>query len=355
MTKQENRYEIGSEFHWPGVPHGPYLSWPEPHRMFASGREALLCVWRILQNNNINTLFVPDYFCHEVVTWWGQQGVIIRRYVDGPHMTSPVWKSLTASQGDSVLAVNYFGVRDENIWGKWKNANKEVLLIEDHSHDPLSDWAYYSQADYAFASLRKTFPVPDGAILWAPKGLPLPDEPSKGDWSGSALKLAAMVLKKDYLEGAGEHVKDVFRDLQERGESMYGEADASAVSPWSRFLLALGYPVIWREQREKNVKTLLRLIFTHRSIQPLFTEWPDHNCPFNAVLLFASKECRDQCRSRLISAGIYPSVHWELSSSATSGALALSTRILTIPVDQRYDDEDMKYIASILSKCSDYD
>lgn len=355
MASLVETYEIGSEFHWTGVPKGPFLPWPEPHRTFASGREALFSVWRILQNGNMNLLFVPDFFCDEVVTWWEKQGIIICRYVDGPHMASPVWESLTASQGDAVLAVNYFGVRDGNIWEKWKNTNEGILLIEDHSHDPLSGWAYHSQADYAFASLRKTFPAPDGAILWSPKGLPLPDEPLKGDWSGSALKLAAMVIKKDYLEGAGEQVKDIFREFQGKGESMFGETETSAVSPWSRFLLASGYPVAWREQREKNVKTLLALISTHPTIQPLFTEWPGNHCPFNVVLLFTSKDARNQCRSRLISAGVYPSVHWELNCDSPLETLALSNRIMTLPVDQRYGEEDMKYIASILLKCSDND
>lgn len=355
MDFLDKHWEVGSEFHWMGVPQGPFLTWPEPYRMFTSGRAALLSVWRVLQNDNINSLFVPDYFCHEVVSWWEQQGVMIRRYVDGPHMTSPMWESLAASQGDGVLAVNYFGMRDGNIWEEWINTNKGIVLIEDHSHDPLSGWAYHSQADYAFASLRKTFPVPDGAILWSPKGLPLPDELLKGDWSGSALKLAAMVIKKDYLEGAGEQLKDTFREFQGKGESMFGETETSVVSPWSRFLLASGYPVAWREQREKNVKILLALISTHPSVQPLFNEWPDNHCPFNVVLLFTSNDARNQCRSRLISAGVYPSVHWELNCPAPAEALTLSCRIMTIPVDQRYGEEDMKRIASILLKRSDND
>jgi len=353
MKTSEKQYEIGSDFHWVGICPGTCLDWPSPYRLFTSGRATFLFVWQFLQNNATNTLFVPGYFCAEVVTWWEKQGIVIQRYTDGPHMSSPEWETLSVSPGDAVLAVNYFGVRGRTIWDGWRNSNKDTLLIEDHSHDPLSGWAYHSQADYAFASLRKTFPAPDGAILWSPKGLPLPDEPLKGDWSGSALKLAAMVIKKDYLEGAGEHLKDIFRELQGKGESMFGETENSAVSPWSRFLLASGYPVAWREQREKNVKTLLALISTHPTIKPLFTEWPDNNCPFNIVLLFTSNDARNQCRSRLISAGVYPSVHWELNCAAPSEALALSSRIMTIPVDQRYGEEDMKRIASILLKRSD--
>jgi hypothetical protein len=128
---------------------------------------------------------------------------------------------------------------------------------------------------------------------------------------------------------------------------MFGAVHTVAVSPWSRFLLGFGYPITWREQRKENVKTFLNLISAHPSIQPLFTEWPDSNCPFNAILLFSCKEDRDKYRSRLIGAGVYPSVHWELNSYAPSDFLDLSHRIMTIPVDQRYCQEDMKCIASI--------
>jgi hypothetical protein len=48
-----------------------------------------------------------------------------------------------------------------------RRAASEWLLVEDHSHDPFSPWAVGSSADYAFCSLRKTLPVPDGGLLWS--------------------------------------------------------------------------------------------------------------------------------------------------------------------------------------------
>lgn len=345
--------EIGSEFHWPGVPQGPLHLWPEPCRMTASGRQALLCIWRHLSSKKSRRLFVPAFFCDEVVSWWERQGVTVRRYVDGPNVMSPDWNTLTPSKGDAVLAVNFFGVRDGGAWEGWKRNNDGVLLIEDHSHDPLSGWAFDSKADYAFASLRKLFPVPDGAIFWSPKGLPLPHEPTMGDWTGSALKLAAMVLKQEYFRTGEIAVKDVFRGLQSEGESMLGGEGASAISPWSRFLLGSGYPIAWRNQRKRNVKRFLDLLPTSSSLQPLFTNWPKMGCPFNAVLLLPSQQDRDRLRHRLIDAGIYPAVHWELTHKAPSDILDLSRKIMTIPVDQRYNVKDIDHVASVI--CNEVD
>ena len=47
----------------------------------------------------------------------------------------------------------------------WHREHPSIVLIEDHIHDPLSDWSQSSNADYAVASLRKTLPVPIGAML----------------------------------------------------------------------------------------------------------------------------------------------------------------------------------------------
>ena len=115
MTSLSQNWEVGSDFHWAGMPQGPFLNWPEPYRMFATGREALLAIWRCQGQNTKHSLFVPEYFCNEVETWWQRQGIKIHRYKDSPLMASPVWDSLTVSKGDAVLAVNYFGVRDGKL------------------------------------------------------------------------------------------------------------------------------------------------------------------------------------------------------------------------------------------------
>ena len=95
----------------------------------------------------------------------------------------------------------------------------------------------------------------------------------------------------------------------------------------------------------------LDLMNWNPTVQPLFDKWPQNHCPFNAILVFPDKVFREKYRSRLIQANIYPSVHWVLNGIGSADSVLLSDRIMTIPVDQRYGDDDIRRIAvAILSE-----
>jgi hypothetical protein len=235
------------------------------------------------------------------------------------------------------------------MWKTWRQEHEDIVLIEDHSHDPLSFWTLSSQADYAFASVRKTFPAPDGALVWSPRRVPLPPEPQIQDWKGSALKLAAMIWKREYLARkiAQPAVKTVFRNFQLEGEKLLSGKQDAGISPWSRALLANGAPKSWRRKRERNVRFFLDHFPRGRDIQPLFEKWPEGHCPLNVILVFKSRTLRERFRSRLGKLHIYTSIHWSLPPDASAHALELSERVLTVPVDQRYDSQDLLKILSL--------
>ena len=343
---QLRRWEIGSEFHWMGLPPGPFVPWPEPASWYLLGRHAVADLLRFLPAQT-RRLWVPSYFCHDVTKYW-EDFVQVRNYVDDPRLPKPNWSTLQPAPGDVVLAVNYFGIRDGGSWRYWRE-RKTCILLEDHSHDPASGWARNSKADYAFSSLRKTMPVPDGAILWSPRGLPLPLTPAV-DGSGSALKLAAMIWKCEYLEGrATAAAKSVYRKWQLFGEDTFQQSTVvSSVTPYSREYLAPGVPVNWRRRRAANVRRLIRQLQTWSVGQPLFHSWPSDNVPLGGVLRFSSPEERDLVRKRLEDSNIYCPVHWPAPAHCNPVVRELAATILTIPADQRYRDRDMDRVVRIL-------
>lgn len=349
-TKQakarSNRWEIGSEFHWMGLPPAPFVPWPQPATWYLLGRHALVDLLRNLPVRS-RRLWLPSYFCHDVTDYWRSFCPIVV-YADDPRWPEPNWSTLQPAKNDVVLAVNFFGVRAGEPWKDWREKH-DCILLEDHSHDPVSGWARSSQADYAFSSMRKTMPVPDGAILWSPRRNRLPIMVDT-DLSGSGLKLAAMIWKRDYLDGNTiAATKSVYRQWQRAGEDAFDNSmKVSSASPYSQQYLASGVPVKWRRQRAANVRRLFRHWQISCGFEPMFTSWPSESIPLAAVFRFASQMARDSARRRLEEANVYCPVHWPAPGYCDATVRELAATILTIPADHRYKNSDMDRIACVL-------
>jgi len=299
-----------------------------------------------MKSANSPTLWLPSYFCPEVADCCGRY-CQIREYRDLPHWDGPDWKSLQPEAHDIVLALNYFGIRDGEPWKKWRE-QAHCVLLEDHSQDPFSEWAQTSTADFAFASVRKTLPIADGAVLWSPRGLALPKQPVDGDWSGVALKIAAMIYKGEYLCGSGtDALKTQFRDLQVKGEDLMRQSRISAISPPSFAYVSDGAPTLWRQQRADNARYLLGNLIHSDRAHCMYERWPDGAVPFALPILFPSQSERDACQSLLQKNRIYCPVHW-VCQTTDPDALALSRTILSLPVDQRYMEGDMDCISRVI-------
>jgi hypothetical protein len=344
--------DIGGEFHWLGIPQGPFWPWPEPKKFFSLGRVIVSQIWQqCLPTQENRCLWLPSYFCPDTARYWQSKGIKTCRYLDHPLIPHPKWDTLLPARGDVVLAVNFFGVRSGIFWGNWQESHPDATLIEDHTHDPFSIWARTSRSDYAFASLRKTLPIPDGTIVWSPRKLALPSEPASANWTGSALKLAGMLWKTEYLssQGTGARVKEIFRRFQIEGEEQLKHNPEQEIAPWSYALLEKGYAQSWRQKREQNVRWLITHIPKTEYIKPLFSDWPEGNCPFNLIVIANIPELRDELREYLIVSKIYPPIHWQLAEDADVTALDLSRRIMTIPADHRYNYQDLIRIKTALA------
>jgi hypothetical protein len=348
MNPPEHIWEVGSEFHWCDLPQPPFLPWPAEVRWYLLARHGIAALIQ-LHSAKKPALWLPSYFCPEVAEACRSICELFE-YRDDPRWPEPDWSSLHPAHHDLVLAVNYFGVRSGISWQNWR-VTHECFLVEDHTQDPFSPWCLNSAADYAVASLRKTMPIPDGAVIWSPRALELPQQPDSeaGEWSGSALKTAAMLYKTEYLRGqGGDELKSRFRDLQMRGEQRMRSSSISAVSPYSRAYIENGMPEHWRVQRLRNARYLLNQLPKLKYADLLFQEWPEGAVPFVLLLLFHSQNERDNCQACLQRQRIYCPVHWACQTENIE-AIDLCARILSLPIDQRYAENEMERIAAALN------
>jgi hypothetical protein len=339
LSRTDDRWEQGSDFHLSleaGEASYPWTS--VPHSLWGSGRDALraLLAWGA-EAHGWRRLLVPSYFCQPVVVAI-QREIEVSVYEHGP--TSPARARIEPGPGDVVLVVALFGMSPAPL------ASGGAALIVDFSHDPIGPDAARSTADYAIASLRKTLPLPDGGVLWSPRGLSLPAERSVTPDHASAVldRLSAMTLKQHYLTGQAVDRAEI-RRLSMRGEDAIGQGDISGISAFSRSRL-LTLPVAsWRAARALNLAAFREAVGELPDVQLM-------DAPFAATLIFTEPDARDRVRDALIAARIYPAVLWSLDEPAVGGIPAadvdLAHRILSIHCDYRYTQSDMVRVAEVI-------
>ncbi|MHB1046997.1 MAG: hypothetical protein ACYC4P_13400 [Thermoanaerobaculia bacterium] len=320
--------------------------WLRESRKLASGRDALR--WLLLfgmKRLGWRRLWMPTYSCPQVISSVGELGITLLAYSDGPGFEAAPPKE--CRRNDVIVRVKHFGLKSLQPFP----VPAGVTVIEDHSHDPVSEDVPGSSGDFVFASLRKSLPLPDGAVVWSPRGYRLPVVPAVSERRrlASSERLAGMVLKTLYLGGAGVE-KGLFRRLLTRGEAGIATGAPSAMTPLSEALLRLLPWRAWRRKRRQNFEALVRKAHSDGEFTILR---PDDNCtPFAAIMMFESTEQRDRVRSALIEQRIYPAILWALGEFARRDqkAMSVSSRNLALHCDHRYTFRDMNRVAQSIRR-----
>lgn len=333
--------EFGSDFHYI-VPQGSCGNslrdfFPSAN-YYADGRQALIDLYR---SQGWQRLWVPEYFCYDVIASLKEAGLDLRFYADYPGYTED-GKTLETIQrnghfkpGDAVLRVNYFGTRSYRSPVKLK-----VPVVEDHTHDLIGSWAINSHADWCIASLRKSLPLPEGGMLWSPMGLPLPKSPAVSEENKkiSSIRWEAMRLKARYL--AGKNVeKSAFRVGFVDTEEYFDRADVCALDAGSQEYLQSFDIRGWYNNKRENWELLCDIKKDGvRVLRPENVE-----CyPFSLILVFTSIYDRDRVRRALIEKQIYPAILWSIPHCpADSELFQFSNGMLSIHCDTRYTKEDI--------------
>ena len=86
-------------------------------------------------------------------------------------------------------------------------------------------------------------------------------------------------------------------------------------------------------------------------VEFIFDYLPDDTVPLGALIRIGD---RDRVRQDLRLRRIFCPIHWRLPAEVRAGCFAsaveLSAACLTLPIDQRYDTQDMVYMADILKE-----
>ena len=330
--------EFGSDFHFLSSFNTDCVwlndTFPQAH-LLADGR---LCILALIKQYRWKRIWMPEYFCYNIIEYLRiQTGIEVVFYVDYPgNDDEKIISALSFKDGDVLLRMNYFGLRSFR-----SEKCVPIPVIEDHSHDIIGDWAINSDADWCIASLRKIIPIPEGGILWSPKGLSF-DTNLNQTLSNSELsrkRWKAMEMKGGYLKGDIRE-KELFRTLFLETEDAFDNLELSLIDEKSKYYIEHFDIFNWYNAKRRNWD-ILRKLESNKGIEVILPEFENLN-PFSFIVLFENEEKKERIRRKLIESSIYPAVLWNVPCDAHDVVQYFSKRMLSIHCDGRYTEKDVE-------------
>lgn len=327
---------------------------------FANGRAALRQAIRLASSQvstDADTFLLPAYLCHSMVQPFVEEGVRFEFY--------PVTESLVVdlvglmnrvnNRTLGVLLVHYFGYLQPKSVIEWLQQHRDLFVIEDSTHSWLSSYDQYG--DVTVVSPRKMLPLPDLAWLTinsprARSGLERVPVPKGIDWRFAVSRSLALAIRGIYFRWPSSRVKQLAFSLFHYAEKrLDGRVLVRQSSSLSKALFRYFPLRHYAKARRKNYRFLLEGVSQLCCIRPLFAQLPEEVVPLGFPILTNE---RDWVKVKLVEASIYPPIHWLLPAEIDPGQFPLSTaissKVLTIPIDQRYEERHMQYVLDRLQQ-----
>lgn len=288
-----------------------------------SGRN---CFKFILLNRHYRRIYIPSYCCGALLKTISQTGTDYLLYQINEHF-EPIL-NVPLSNDEALLYINYFGICDAVVN---KLAKKFSNLIIDNSQ------AFFSTAILGcdtFYSPRKFFGVPDGGYLYTNL---VPPKNLKQDCSYGRFR--HLLLRIDKNAPAGYNAF-------QRNERRIDILLLRSMSPLTqRLLCSIDYEWV-KQVRINNFSYIHKAlgIFNNLSIDISQLSGPLVYPQSPLVYPFLNKKV---AKKYLIDNKIYVPIFWpelQHTFSKKSFEYVLSHDVIYLPVDQRYNENDMEFI-----------
>jgi hypothetical protein len=301
------------------------------HATFRTARSALAA---LLAQRGARRVWLPAYICDAVVQ--ASAGIEIVWYDAGPRLRVETARFSGLKPGDAVLAVDYFGRSPEPAFRAFAASRPDVLWIEDRAQALAPDAPAWGEV--LLYSARKLIGAADGALMISAAALPQPDAAHDPD-EETALWAPEDARAAD-LDGTSA---SAWFALFQRREAAFGVDRAPMSQRSHRALTHVEAQPVIRRRRANYARLLGRLAD--------FALWPQTEPDFAPLAFPVLVEARDAVAALMGARGIFCARHWSHLPCPKDGfadAWALSTRMLSIPCDQRYDQPDMDRVADAL-------
>ncbi len=283
------------------------------------------CLLYEIEAYGIKRILLPDYLCDSVAAACKGAGVSVGFYSVGVDFL-PAW-DFDVAEDQWLYLVDYFGQLSDASVDQAKKIAGERLIVDETQ-------GFFQKPREGVDTLyttRKYFGVSDGGFLYTDARV---DRILEQDESHARMS---------YLLGRFERPASEFYSEASENNDFFATEPAKRMSLLTENILrSLDYPAIV-ESRERNYRVLETLVGERNSLDISMPPGP-----FAYPLLVADGPT---ARSALAKQGIYVPTLWPNvveSGRVGSAAYEFSRNIMPLPVDQRYQEDDMALIAQAL-------
>jgi len=312
------RLPIGGEMHQAPDPLFRYVT--------DSGRSSLRLALRALAGRR---LALPNFLCSTIVDVVRASRIEHGFY--GVNADLSIDYASLGSDFDALYVIDYFGKPVEVDLAR---IPPRTVIVQDAVFEPAPGDVAHPQNWIWFNSFRKISPLADGSALASTRELDARDiRPGPAPYA--EVKRRARTAKARFLdEGAGS--EDGYLELFQEGERLLdAQTEMYSISPHSSSALLRFQETLADETKVRQHNyDLLRGELGELAIEL------GHGFK---TLYVMNVPRRDALRQHLARHRVYLPVHWPDPYGLNN---PLSDRILSIPVDSRYGERELMYVAS---------
>lgn len=278
--------------------------------------------------DEIEKLYIPYYTCPVVWEHLFFSGKVYFYRID---KNLEIAEDIELGAHDYIVANNYFGIKDQYIEELSKKYGNHLII-----DNAQAFFAPVIPDTYAFYSPRKFFGVPDGGVVYvANRANSVRCE--EQDDSSDRLKHLQLRMEKGAEAGFATY---------QLNEAKLDKLPMKLMSNYTHEVLqGIDYAEIV-EKRRTNYKMLHEALGAMNEL--LLPEMDSFVCPMVYPLI--PKSGNTNLRKQLQEQRIYTATYWPNLSKMNHDTVEerLAERIIPLPNDQRYNEEDMKRIIDIV-------
>ena len=242
-----------------------------------------------------------------------------------------------------IFIINFFGNIDDNIVNICELCRlNNIIVIEDFTHNLYSNRLY---GDICICSYRKSLGTPYGCIVIDSNKLLNIEQNIYIDSSYlycMGMKIIGMFFKNIY------YLKWLWYPLLVNCELNINNVEYVGFDYVNYLLYKYYYDNDNKFTRMRNYK-YLNTNLKYKSI----LEYTSDELYFTYPIMFETTAIRDSIRQKCINHNIYCPIYWTLNFDKYNKCNTnISSHILCVPIDQRYNIHDLKKICEYINNCN---